>query len=43
MFIRLGSFLGRSKQRLGLGIRITKKNVWWMLLFAMFYGIFMMA
>ena len=43
MFISLGSFLGRSKQRLGLGIRITKKNVWWMLLFAMFYGIFMMA
>lgn len=46
MFITLTDFFGKARHRprIGLGIRITKKNVWYMLLFAlvyyMTYGVF---
>lgn len=42
MFISLGRMLGKSKFRIGAGLRITKTNIWWMWLVLMFVLIFQM-
>lgn len=36
MFVGLGKMLGKSKIRLGVGMRVTKSNSLWMLLLLMF-------
>lgn len=42
MFISLGKMLGKSKIRLGVGMRLTKKNAIYMWLILLFYYIFLM-
>lgn len=40
MFVGLGKMLGKSKIRLGVGMRVTKGNAAWMLLILMFVWMF---
>ena len=40
MFIGLGKMIGKSKIRVGAGMRITKKNAAWILVIMMFVWMF---
>lgn len=42
MFIGLGKMIGKSKIRIGAGMRITKKNAMYMWIVLLFYYIFLM-
>lgn len=42
MFISFGKFLGKSKIRVGAGMRITKKNFLWMSLILLMYYCFLL-
>lgn len=42
MFISLSKMLGKSKFRIGAGLRITKNNMWWMCLVLLFVLVFQM-
>lgn len=43
MFIGLTKALGKSKIRIGAGVRITKNNIWYMLFFLLLYYAFLMC
>lgn len=40
MFIGLGKMLGKFKIRIGVGLRVTKNNIYWMLFIVMVVSMF---
>lgn len=43
MFLSFSKFIGKSKFRIGAGMRLTKSNVWYMLFILMIYWMFVLC